>query len=122
MKKAFVISITTLVLLNSCKNSSSYLPKGLRNLSDSEVIERALVKNLITESTVFKDTLGNKIQREDLEKLDQEDFYGDQYVNDRNEIVEIVVRKATAHDKEVIEKIKSAFEEGEPINVVDIDC
>lgn len=91
-------------------------------LSNTEIINRARSGIFISEKTVFKDTLGNIILREDVKNIGLEEYFGDQYVNANNEVVEIVVRKATRQDKEVIQKIKEAFEEGEPITVIDVDC
>jgi hypothetical protein len=122
MRQTVIILIIFLFSLPSCNKSSNYKPEGLTKLSDAELIERARNRTLITEKTIFMDTLGNIIPREDLKRIDQEEFFGDQYVNADNEIIEIVVRKATNHDKELIRRIKEAFEEGKLITIVDIDC
>lgn len=122
MKQTALILIIFLSSLSSCNKNSNYKPEGLRKLSGAEIIDRVKAKNFVSDGAVFKDSLGNTISIEEVRELNQEEFFGDQYVDSRNDVVEVVVRKATNHDKELIQKIKEAFEEGEPITIIDIDC
>lgn len=78
--------------------------------------------NYMTENTEFKDRLGNPISRNELYIFGHEEFFGDQYVNDNNELIEVVFRKATNQDKALMERMKEAFEEGEPVSIIEIDC
>jgi hypothetical protein len=126
MKKAVVILIVCLFCLVSCNKSSNYKPQGLRKLSNTEIIEHVKARNYITENTVFRDSLGNIIARDELNKMNLEELelFGDQYVNADNKIVEVVLRKATHEDKLLIEKLKEGFviEEDQPVTLIDIDC
>ena len=122
MNKTVLIFVVTFFSFVSCNQSTNYKPEGLRKLSNSELIDHARAGNLTTENTIFKDSLGNIISRDDLLKMNQEEFFGDQFVNSNNEIVEVVIRKATNLDKALIEKIKEAFEEDEPVTIIEIDC
>jgi hypothetical protein len=124
MKKTVIILIVSLFSLVSCHKSSNYKPQGLRKLSDAEILEHARGRNYVTEKTVFRDSLGNIISRDELGKVNQEEFFGDQYVNSENQIVEVVIRKITSGDKALIEKMKEAFEveEEKPVTLIDIDC
>lgn len=124
MKKTVIILMVSLFSLVSCNKSSNYKPQGLRKLSDAEILEHAREGNYITEITVFRDSLGNIISRDELRKVNQEEFFGDQYVDSDNQIVEVVIRKATNQDKVLIKKMKEAFgiEDEQPITLIDIDC
>lgn len=122
MNKVGLVLIVFLIVIVSCGKNPNYTPQGLRKLSDTELIERARARNHLSENIVFKDSMGNIILRDELRKINREESFGDQYVNSDNEVVEVVIRRATNQDKVLIEKIKQAFEEGEPISIIDIDC
>ncbi|MDQ3394852.1 MAG: hypothetical protein M3512_12175 [Bacteroidota bacterium] len=99
MIKTVVILVVSFFSLVSCNQSSNYKPEGLRKLSNAEIIEHARARNFITENTVFKDSLGNIISRDELHKMNQEEIFGDLYVNSDNEIVEFVIRKVSDDNK-----------------------
>lgn len=124
MKQKPIILLILLLSIIACENKNHYEPEGLRKLRDTEIIDRAISgnSNLDIEKIVYKDSLGKNIPREDLSKLDQDKFHGDYYVNANNEVVEVVIRRATEEDKVLRKKILEAFEEGEPITIIDIDC
>ncbi|MEB2777341.1 DUF6624 domain-containing protein [Algoriphagus sp. D3-2-R+10] len=121
MKKSGLILILSLFSLISCYKSSVYIPEGLRKLTDEEILE-GFRSNFIAENTVFKDSLGNVLSRTELQKIDPDDLFGDYYVSSNNELIEVVIRKATKQDKELIKKIKVGIEEQEPITIIGIDC
>jgi hypothetical protein len=89
MKRTVIVLIVSLFSLVSCNTSSHYTPAGLRKLSEPEILERAINRIPKIEKTTFKDTLGNVIPNKELNKIDQEAFFGDQYVNSDNELVEV---------------------------------
>lgn len=122
MKIIAAILIVSLFSLISCSEKNNYTPKGLRKLSNTELIERSRSRNFISDSAEFKDSLGNPISRDELYNFSPEEFFGDQYVNANDELIEVVLRKANYQDKALIERMKDAFEEGEPISIIDIDC
>lgn len=126
MNKIALILIVSLFSMVSCNKSSNYKPQGLRKLSNTEIIEHVKARNYITDNTVFRDSLGNIISRDELNRMNLEEleFFGDQYVNADNKIVEVVLRKATHEDKLLIEKLKEGFviEEDQPVTIIDIDC
>jgi hypothetical protein len=124
MKKTVIILIVSLFSLVSCNKSSNYTPQGLRKLSDAEILERVRNGNYITKNTVFRDSSGNIISRDELHKVNQEEFFGDQYINSDNAIVEVVIRKITNGDKALIKKMKETLEieEEKPVTIIDIDC
>ncbi|WP_347160235.1 DUF6624 domain-containing protein [Pontibacter chitinilyticus] len=122
MKKIILGLLVTFFAVVACTRSSTYQPQGFRKLSEAELVERARARNLVTEKTVIKDSLGNTIPREQLEKMDPEAFFGDQYVNANNEVAEVVLRRATAQDSVLVKKIEQAYEEGYPMAIVNVDC
>ena len=63
--KRLLIFILLASLLAACDNSDRYEPKGLKRLSDTEIVERVKINALTSENTAFKDSLGNLINRED---------------------------------------------------------
>lgn len=128
MKKTVILLMVSLFSLVSCNKSSNYQPQGLRKLSATEILERVENGNYITQNTVFRDSLGNIISKDELRTMNPEEIFGDQYINSGNQIVEVVIRKATHEDKAVIKKMKAAFEKKHPVEVeqpvtlIDINC
>lgn len=120
MKKLFTI-LFVIFSLTACK-SRNYQPEGLRKLSEAEVIAHAKTRIPFPETVIFKDSTGNIIPKEDVYKLDHDEFYGIHYVNADNEIVEIVIKKDAAYVKAFNQKLSVAFEEAEPIAIIDTDC
>lgn len=122
MKATLIILLVSLVSLVSCNKSNNYQPQGLKKLSHSEIYDRIKAGKPMAGKVIYKDTLGNIISTDDLYKMNEEEVFGDMYVNADNEVAEIVMRKATAEDKVFIAKIQRAFEEDEPVTLIDIDC
>ncbi|MDO1449773.1 hypothetical protein Q0590_26075 [Rhodocytophaga aerolata] len=123
MNKIVLILMISVFSAVSCNKSSNYKPQGLRKLSDTEIIEHAKTGNYISENTIFKDSVGNIVSRDELRQMNTEEIFGDQYVNADNKIVEVVLRKATNEDKALIKKLKEGFEiEDEAVTIIDIDC
>ena len=117
-----LLLLHALLIVISC-SFKPYRPEGLRKLTDDEMIQRARLKQFINpDSTVFKDTLGNIIAKDAVEKLEQDKFFGDQYVNKDHKIVEVVIRRSTEADRLLVRKLIDAFEEGDPITFLDVSC
>ena len=112
-----------LVIL-SCENHKAYQPAGLRKLTDHELMKRARNENFggNRASVIFKDSLGRTISEEELIEWDPEVYIGDQYVNDLGEVIEIVLRKVTPKDQDLLVSLQEAFDEGVPIALIEIDC
>ncbi|MEQ9438753.1 MAG: hypothetical protein RIG62_06875 [Cyclobacteriaceae bacterium] len=124
MKPTLLLLLPILLSLNACNNQPHYEPEGLRKLSDAELLERARTRNFLADPgrIVYRDTLGNVISLEEVRKLDREEYFGVQYVDANGEVAETVIRRATEADKELMKQLTAAFEEGEPITMINIDC
>ena len=128
MKQTALFIIGFFIILSACSTRGHYAPEGLRKLNEDEIIEQVLAGvSYINDQTVFKDTMGNIIPREDLRSLDKEAYFGDPYVNSQNVVVEVVVRKSTQQDKDFKQRLGVAFEEkktneSESITLIDVDC
>lgn len=122
MKKSVLVLLITFSSLGACTQGSTFQPAGYRKLSDVELIERARARNLVTENTIFRDSLGNVLSREEIGKMNHIGFFGDQYVDSNNVVAEVVLRRATAQDIALARKIEEAFEEGYPMEIVNVNC
>ena len=112
-----------IVFLSSCKDKT-YEPEGLTKLSDTELIERAKQKKFPeSETLVFRNEKGELLSLDSIQKIQNPDEWAtDSYVDKNGTVKELILRRATAQDKELREKIKEAFEYQPPIKLVDIDC
>jgi hypothetical protein len=122
MRQIFIVLSFFLFTLPSCSTREKYNTNGLRKLNDKEILERARANNLITDNTIFIDSLGNINSREEMQKINSKEVFGDLYVNSKGEIVKVLLRRATKQDEILIGKIQDALEEGEPISIVSINC
>ncbi|MDJ1466900.1 hypothetical protein QNI19_25120 [Cytophagaceae bacterium DM2B3-1] len=122
MRQIFIIVSFFLLTLSSCKTAERHKSDNLRKLSDKEILEHAKARNYVTDKTIFTDSLGTIKSRESVQKESSDEVFGDFYVNVKDEIVKVVLRKATREDKILVEKLKAAFEESEPISLVSVNC
>lgn len=78
----------------SCINDKkSYIPEGLRKLTHQEQLERFRNREPIDlEIVTFKNDQGEIIPLDSLSKINQENYFGDYYVNDQRQIIEIVIQ------------------------------
>ena len=122
MKQSALFFALAVFLLSSCHSSGTYKPNGLRKLSGQEILQRIQAGKRVGEGVSFKDSLGNALSLEDIRKMDQEGFFGDQYVDRDGEVVEIVVRRATEKDKALIKAINEFLTEGVSVTTIAVDC
>jgi hypothetical protein len=116
MKPKFLLFLSVLTIFISCKNEQ----KELTKLSQEEVYDMIVNRhNLNAENAVYKNEDGKIISFDSVKKLKYETT-SDYYINDRNEIVEIVVRKALEGDKNFERELKSGKDR--PVLSVTIDC
>ncbi|HKL91029.1 MAG TPA: DUF6624 domain-containing protein [Allomuricauda sp.] len=123
MKYQIYIYSLLIVLLSSC-NNGEYKPEGLTKLSDTELIERAKQKKFPEIKTlVFKNEKGEILSLDSIQKIQNPDEWTtDSYVDENGDVKELILRKATAEDKKLQERIQKAFEYQPPIELVDVDC
>jgi len=117
--------VTFLILLTflGCKSKrENYQPIGLNLIGKEELIRKVRKGDFFSEGTIFKDTLGTILSREYVTSLDGDEIFVDRYVDKNNLIIEAIVRKSTNEDKLLVQEMMNAYNEGEPILIVDINC
>lgn len=123
MKYQIYIYCLLTVFLSSC-NNTAYETEGLTKLSDAELIERAKQKKFPDiETLIFKNEKGEILDIDSIQKIQNPDEWTtDSYVDENGNLKELILRRATAEDKKLQERIQKAFEYQPPIELVDIDC
>jgi len=123
MKHLIYICFLLIMILSSC-NNKKYKPEGLTKLSETELIERAKQKRRPDMQTViFKNERGEALNFDSLLTIQNpEQWTMDNYADGNGEVKEIIIRKATAEDLELQERIRKAFTYQPPVELVDIDC
>lgn len=111
-----------ILFIFGCSSSDRYEPEGLRKLSSEEILERVKAKCPLNENVQFKDTLGNIIPMEVLSTLDQNEFFFDQYANQFDDVLEIVVKKASIDDKKLMQQLKTILERSDSVTVISVNC
>lgn len=119
------ITWVLLVMLSlSCSQQNEYVPKGLEKVEKAEMLERAMNFNFPdVGKIIFKNESGIVITMDSLEKVkNPEEFAQDYYKDDKGEIVEIIIRKATEDDKLFHRKLLEAINDGPELREVDVNC
>jgi len=93
-------------------------------LTDLELIERARQKTFVDiKNIVYKNEKGEIIAHDSVRKISGSgDWAFDQYIDSIGTVKELVIRKATQHDKDLFEEILKAFNSNPLVKAVDIDC
>lgn len=123
MKHKIYIFFSLIFFVYSCKNKE-YKPDGLTKLTDSELIERAKQKMFPDyETVIYKNIKGDIITADSIQRISNfKDWTADSYVDNVGKVKELVLRKATSKDKELLKKIQKAYEYQPPIELVDVQC
>lgn len=104
-----------LIFILNCSGDSglgNYQPVGLRKISEEEMLQKIRNKEFnLPIGIIFKDQEGNIITPERLKAYNEEEYFGDQYVDKNNVLREVVIRKATRQDKEIMARIKAASQQ-----------
>ena len=109
-----LLLLIALLIAFSCGNSGGdYNPIGLRKLSGEEMLERVRNKRFRQQpvGVVFKDVNGDIITPERLKGFNETDYFGDQYVDANGILREVVIRKATGSDRDLMANIKQATQQ-----------
>jgi hypothetical protein len=107
-----------------CHKNYSYLPKGLRKLTKNESLDRNVNGIPPSINVIFKDTSGEIIPQNKLDKmLSTSKYYLDEFV-DQEDIVQLfVVRKARLEDKKWRKELKKRIqEESLKIGQIEVNC
>lgn len=112
--------------MNSCKEVA-YIPSGLRKLSDEELIERSKKSYRPNLDVIVKNQSGEIIPKDSINRIPNvEKYTTDVYVNELDEIQELVIRKAYESDfkrREIINANKrKVFAENKGVYEVDVSC
>jgi len=115
-----------LIILSACEQNSYYEPTHLRKLTNKELIDATEQnKNYNRENAVYKNQLGEIISLDSLRKIKYpclNNFIFDKYVDDKDQILEIIIRPATQEDLELKARIDLAFQKQPTIEAVEVDC
>lgn len=124
MKPAFPFLLLVLLCFSSCKEDP-YSPKGLSKMTEDQMYEMFIEqKNFPGGNVVYKDEFGNEISLDSIKKIPNasEDYTIDIYLNEDNEIVEMVFRPATEKDKAFKTRLREANPKPKEVISVAIDC
>lgn len=125
-KTYWIIMLISLLQITSCYRNKYHPPQNLRELTATELIESA--KGLMVFSqkdAIYKNQYGEIITKDSLNRMKYGCFnhlYFAKYVNEYNNIVEIVIRPATQAELETKARISLALEKEPIVKLVNIDC
>jgi hypothetical protein len=112
-----------IIFLISCNSEKKYVPNGLIKLSENELIERAISKEVIDlENVIYKNETGTVMSFDSIKKIPNNKYTADRYINKEGIVKEMVFRKTTKHDKEFRAKLIKAYNYVPPIKIIEIDC
>lgn len=120
------IYLLCVFILFCCKNNEEYTPVVLRKLTQEEVLNRT--KNNIKvnlENTVYKNESGQIIPLDSLLLIPNiKEWTADSYVDDNNDVKELILRKATPEDIEFERKLREIIKNrsNKSVTIIDIDC
>ncbi|NRB64381.1 MAG: hypothetical protein HRU40_15365 [Saprospiraceae bacterium] len=113
------ISIAILILtLIGCSEGK------LQQIQEAELISRIVNQEMPDPSTVKIVTKeGTELSVDSSRLLLKTDaYFQDFYVNDKNEIIQVVIREKTEADEELINKINQKLSEGPEVKPVEVNC
>lgn len=132
-KTAYYLLILILFQVVACQGDKTYVPQDLRKLSKEEITERVKSGNLPNpQEVVHRLPDGSVIPYDSIRSLPNLDNYTqDVYADENGNIIEQVLRKMTAAEKEQYDKElgefrekrkQAALEEVENLPLVEVDC
>ena len=120
------ILLLLILLIVSCNIDQKYTPENLRKLTNEELIQAAKQNiHFDYSKNIAKDESGKIIPKDSIYKLAYPclmEWTFDKYVNEKNEIIESIMRKSTQKDFELNAQVTLALEEEPIIDFIDIDC
>lgn len=119
----YLVFILQIVFLDNCVSpgEKGYKPKNLRQLTPEQMIDRAARKIAISPYVEFKDSLGNPLTTELKASLNKNELYTEQFVNKKDEVIEILVRTPTLEEEIIMLRIKEAYTAEAP-RIHEVDC
>ena len=126
MKLIWIVELALVILITSCNQKKIYQPQDLRELTKTELIESVKgIKVFNQKNAVYKNQFGEIITLDSLRAVKYGCFnnvYFAKYVNQENEIVEIVLRPATQLELETKAKMSLAWEKTPKVVIEDVNC
>jgi hypothetical protein len=126
MKFKLISIILSVFVFISCDPKRNYHPNDLRELTEEELIESAKGNKVFTQkNAIYKDNNGEIIPADSLRNMKYGCFnnlYFAKYVNENNDIIEVVLRPATQLELETKAKISLAWLKEPNVKIVEIDC
>lgn len=122
--KEIVIVCALLIFLLGCKQDKIQQLPTLTKVSEEQLIrDTKNHKFPDLEKVVFKTIEGETIPKGSLPKIMRdESMVPDYYQNSEGIIMEAVIRRSTARDKELGKKLHAAFNEGPDVNIREVNC
>ncbi|TJY38153.1 DUF6624 domain-containing protein [Pontimicrobium aquaticum] len=120
--KTYTFSLLIIFLI-SCNNENKYIPNGLTKLTEKELIDRARNKEILDiQNITYKNENGEILTLDSIKKIpNQENWAYDRYVDKNGIVREMILRKATQKDGELLIKLQQAYNYV-PIKIINIDC
>ena len=123
--KHLIIGLLTIIMF-SCNENEKYKPDGLRQVTQKELLENAEKRQSFNyDNVVYKNENGIEISLDSVKNIPNvEEWTADSYVNENNELKELILRKANAKDKEFQKQLMAVYEKEivEPVIPIVIDC
>jgi hypothetical protein len=126
MKSKLISIILSVFVFVSCEQNKNYQPNDLRELTEEELIESVKGSKVFNQkNAIYKDINGEIIPADSLRNMNYGCFnnlYFAKYVNENNDIIEIVLRPATQLELETKAKMSLAWLKEPNVKIVEIDC
>ena len=106
--KSYFLTILFAVGLIACQSEASSSSIGLRKLKGHEIIDRVKNNTLYNDEIVFKKINGSIISRDSLVLYNEATFFADYYADASGQVKEVIMRKVTPEDQELMQKIEEA--------------
>ncbi|MEJ1222922.1 DUF6624 domain-containing protein [Sediminicola sp. 1XM1-17] len=98
--------------------------RQLQKITEKDLIDRMVNQEIpeLSEISILTED-GDIISVDSLRTLEKSKaYFGDFYVNKKNEIVQIVIREKTGEDEKLIHRLNQKLNEGPEVKTVNIDC
>jgi len=119
----FFLAFICIILFGACNQKEVYSPPDLRKLSNDEIIEKVRNYDLPDFSVLFRNEKGLVLSADSLYRQYRPNFiFSDTYVNEENEVVEIVIREDIPIDSALMDRLKEAAESGPEVKPALVDC
>ncbi|OBX18723.1 hypothetical protein LX77_03900 [Gelidibacter algens] len=123
--KHLILGLLTIIII-SCNQNGKYKPNELRKVTKKELLKNAEKRQSYNfDNVVYKNENGVEISLDSIKNIQNSgEWTFDKYINKENELVELILRKATDDDKEFQKKLIAVYETEiiEPVIPIEIDC